>query len=292
MNAVGSEPLLAGAGLVVGYRSGSPVLVDAGVRISRGSRLAILGTNGSGKTTLLRTLSGSLHPKQGQVTLSGQPLEHSRRGLLEHRRRVQLVLQDPDDQLFSADVFQDVSFGPMNLGLNAEDVRERVTQTLALLEIADLGDRPVHHLSFGQRKRVALAGAVAMRPEVLLLDEPTAGLDPVGVRALMACFERLEAGGTTIVLSTHEIDMAWSWADEVAVLADRRVTQLDVVEALTDDGLLARTGLRPPWQVDLLRGLGCPIPVHAPRTTEDVVAAVAAQWHTTSEPGACNDDTA
>lgn len=268
-----TSPLLAAHELRVGFPGGPDVLRDASITTMRAHRLVLLGANGSGKTTLLRTLSGALRPRAGTVSLQGQPLAYGRRDLTGHRLRVQLVLQDPDDQLFSAEVSSDVSFGPANLGLGPEAVRERVAEALALLAITHLADRPAHHLSFGQRKRVALAGAVAMRPEVLLLDEPTAGLDPAGIESLMDCLQRLELSGTTVVLSTHDVDLAWSWADEVAVVADGSVVQLDVAVALRDEGLLARTGLRLPWQVELLRNLHVTYD-HArrPRTVADVVA--------------------
>ena len=264
---------LVGSGLRVGFPGGPDVLRDADVTVRSGRRLALLGANGSGKTTLLRTLSGALRPRDGEVSLAGVALTHRRAGLAAHRRQVQLVLQDPDDQLFSAEVRADVAFGPTNLGLGAEEVDHRVAEALGLLGIAGLADRPAHHLSFGQRKRVALAGAVAMRPQVLLLDEPTAGLDPAGTRALLECLERLERAGTTVVLSTHDVDLAWSWADEVAVVGGGQVAQLPVTTALQDPALLARTGLRLPWQAELLTALGRTVdPVRRPRTVAEVAA--------------------
>lgn len=265
--------LLAGAQLRVGFPGGPDVLVGASIDVHRSQRVVMLGANGSGKTTLLRTLSGALKPRSGQVRRQGRALAHNRRELTEHRQLVQLVLQDPDDQLFSAEVSSDVAFGPTNLGLPPEQVGARVDEALELLAITDLADRPAHHLSFGQRKRVALAGAVAMRPEVLLLDEPTAGLDPIGVDTLMSCLQRLEQSGTTVVLSTHDVDLAWSWADEVAVVADGLVVQLPVADGLQDETLLGRTGLRMPWQVSLLRGLNQSYDVgDRPRSVGDVTA--------------------
>ena len=186
-------------------------------------------------------------------------------------RRVQLVLQDPDDQLFSADVRADVSFGPINLGLDDAEVRVRVAEALELLDVTELADRPVHQLSYGQRKRVAIAGAVAMRPQVLLLDEPTAGLDPRAVTTLRAALSNLEARGTTVVVSTHDIDFAWEWADEVGVVVDGIVHQGSTVKIMTDEALLGRAHLGVPWPVRLLRSLGHEIDVVAPpRTVSDV----------------------
>ena len=165
--------VLVGEGLHAGYPGRADVLDCAHIAVSSGSRLALLGENGSGKTTLLRCLSGAHGPTAGRVVVDGIALSHNASGLREHRQRVQLVLQDPDDQLFSADVRADVSFGPINLGLDDAEVRVRVAEALELLDVTELADRPVHQLSYGQRKRVAIAGAVAMRPQVLMLDEPT-----------------------------------------------------------------------------------------------------------------------
>ena len=176
--------------VVAGHPGRPRVLDGVTLHIERGTRLALLGANGSGKTTLMSVLAGSLEPASGRVLREGEPLDWSRKGLREHRRHVQMVLQDPDAQLFSADVAQDVSFGPMNLGLPVDEVRERVDQSLRLLGADHLAERATHHLSYGERKRVATAGAVAMRPDLLLLDEPTAGLDPAGVRQMREALDR------------------------------------------------------------------------------------------------------
>ena len=254
-----SHRTLSAQGLVVGYERGRPVLDGAALAVPGGRRLALLGANGSGKTTLLRCLSGALKPTAGAVTVDGVPLEHSRRGLRAHRQEVQLVLQDPDDQLFSASVAQDVSFGPLNLGLAEEEVRERVAEALTLLAVDSLAGRPTHQLSYGERKRVAIAGAVAMRPCVLLLDEPTAGLDPSAVAEALAALARLQQHDSTVVMSTHDVDLALRWADEVAVVVDRAVVQGTPEDVLGDDALLARARLGRPWALTLgarLRELG------------------------------------
>ena len=263
--------VLVGEGLHAGYPGRADVLDCAHIAVSSGSRLALLGENGSGKTTLLRCLSGAHEPTAGRVVVDGIALSHNASGLREHRQRVQLVLQDPDDQLFSADVRADVSFGPINLGLDDAEVRVRVAEALELLDVTELADRPVHQLSYGQRKRVAIAGAVAMRPQVLLLDEPTAGLDPRAVTTLRAALSNLEARGTTVVVSTHDIDFAWEWADEVGVVVDGIVHQGSTVKIMTDEALLGRAHLGVPWPVRLLRSLGQEIDVVAPpRTVSDV----------------------
>jgi cobalt/nickel transport system ATP-binding protein len=272
-----SHLTLAAEGLVVGYDRARPVLDGAALTVPAGRRLALLGANGSGKTTLLRCLSGALEPRRGRVTLDGAELRHTRAGLRAHRQEVQLVLQDPDDQLFSASVAQDVSFGPVNLGLTETEVRARVAEALHLLAVTHLAGRPTHQLSYGERKRVAIAGAVAMRPCVLLLDEPTAGLDPTAVGEALAALDRLQQADSTIVMSTHDVDLALRWADEVAVVVDGGVVQGAPDVVLGDDALLARARLDRPWALTVgarLQALGLLPEGALPRGADALVAAL------------------
>ncbi len=247
------------------------VLRGADLEIPRARRLALLGANGSGKTTLLRTLAGSLKPHGGEVLVDGVALRFDRAGLRAHRQVVQLVAQNPDDQLFAADVFRDVSFGPLNLGLAEHEVRERVAEALAVLSIEDLAERPIHELSYGQRKRVAIAGALAMQPCVMLLDEPTAGLDPQGVDEMVGALESLLRAHTTVVISTHDVEFALGWADSVAVLVDGRVRHGAPNALLSDAGLVAAARLRQPLVLQAAALLG----LDAARVT-DVTGLVAA----------------
>lgn len=204
------------------YADGSLGLDGCSLAIRRGSRNALLGANGSGKTTLLMHCNGLLQPSAGSLRFAGAPLDMSRAGLAALRRRVGLVFQNPDRQLFSASVVEDVSFGPLNLGLDEATVRGRVAEALAAVGMAEQANRPVHHLSFGQKKRVCIAGVLAMRPEVLLLDEPMAGLDAAMQRELLAVLDRLAGQGITIMLSTHDVDFAYRWADDIHLLAAGR----------------------------------------------------------------------
>ncbi|PFG17886.1 cobalt/nickel transport system ATP-binding protein [Propionicimonas paludicola] len=247
------------------------VLADAELSVPRGGRLALLGANGSGKTTLLRTLSGAVRPSAGRVQVDGVDLDYGRAGLRAHRQVVQLVAQNPDDQLFAADVFRDVSFGPLNLGLTEVEVRARVDRALAVLSIEDLAERPIHELSFGQRKRVAIAGALAMEPCVLLLDEPTAGLDPQGVDEMVAALDALLAADTTVVIATHEVDFALWWADSVAVLRDGRLSCGSGPELLGDPEVVASARLRRPIVLQVAAALGL-----APSGITEVSSLVAA----------------
>ncbi|GFG54199.1 cobalt ABC transporter ATP-binding protein [Mycolicibacterium agri] len=237
------------------YPSGVEPLIDVSVDIAPRSRVALLGANGSGKTTLLRILAGSLKPARGSVHVDNEPLRYDRKGLRAHREAVQLVLQNPDDQLFSADVVHDVAFGPVNLGLGTAEIFERVNDAMALLSIEQLADRPTHELSYGERKRVAIAGAMAMRPCVLLLDEPSAGLDPAGVEEMFFALEKLERNGTTVVLSTHDTALALEWADSVGVVETGTVRQGDPRLLLAEQELVAAARLRSPWPLELAASL-------------------------------------
>ncbi|RZL27994.1 MAG: ATP-binding cassette domain-containing protein, partial [Rubrivivax sp.] len=158
------------------FADGSSGLRDCSLALGRGRRHALLGANGAGKTTLLQHLNGLLRPTAGRLLLDGQPYDYGRSGLTQLRRRVGLVFQNPERQLFSAQVEEDVSFGPLNLGLDADTVRARVKAALDAVGLGGHARRAVHHLSFGQKKRVCIAGVLAMAPDVLLLDEPMAGL--------------------------------------------------------------------------------------------------------------------
>ena len=250
------------------------------LEVAAGRSLAILGPNGAGKSTLLLHLNGTLRPGAGHIRLDGETADYSRKGLNRWRQRVALVLQDADDQLFAATVFEDVSFGPLNLGLGEAETRARVEEALAALGIADLHDRATHMLSGGQKKRAAIAGALAMHPDVLLLDEPTAGLDAEGAAQLVATLRGLAAKGVTLVFTTHDVELAWTLADDVALFrGGRAVAASGAGTILTDRALLEGVGLRPPLLLDLAlhardRGLiaeGTPLP----RTPDDLKRAMA-----------------
>ncbi|MCK8677780.1 energy-coupling factor ABC transporter ATP-binding protein [Streptomyces lichenis] len=270
----GGLPVVELVGAGYAYDEGPAVLSGVDFAVAEGRAVALLGRNGSGKTTMLRLLSGGLRPDRGLLRLAGEEVAYDRAGLVRLRTTVQLVVQDPDDQLFAASVAQDVSFGPMNLGLAASEVRGRVDEALEALDITALADRPTHLLSYGQRKRAAIAGAVAMRPRVLILDEPTAGLDPHGQERLLRTLDQLRASGTTVLMATHDVDLALRWADDAAVLTPAGPRTGPVAELLGDRDLLAAAGLRRPWGMAVAavlreRGL-LPEDAPGPRTPEEL----------------------
>jgi cobalt/nickel transport system ATP-binding protein len=265
--------LLEARNLVHVYPGGVRALDQLNLRIEKGRRLAILGPNGAGKTTILLHLNGTLRPSAGEVLLDDQAVGYSSAALTALRRRVGLVLQNADDQLFAPSVAEDVSFGPLNMGLSEAETRERVASALAALGIAHLADRATHMLSFGQKKRVAIAGLVAMQPEILLLDEPTAGLDHLGTERLLTSLEELERGGATLVFTTHDVDLAYRFADDVALFEGGKILAHGPIETtLADPEMVSRAKLDMPFLLKLglrARELGLLKPdAPLPRTAE------------------------
>ena len=214
--------------------------------IARGRRTAVLGRNGSGKTTLFSLLNGLQRPQKGVILFDGEQIRYDRQGLLKLRQAVGMVFQDPDSQLFSACIYEDISFGPLNLGLPEAEVRNRVENALEQMKLTGLENRPTHSLSFGQKKRACIAGVLAMQPQVLVLDEPFAGLDPIMAAEFMTILDELHLGGTTLIIATHDLDLAYAWADDVIVLQNGRLlAQGAALELLVQPLVHAELGTAP-----------------------------------------------
>lgn len=220
--------------------------------IKKGKKVAVVGPNGAGKTTLLLMCNGTLVPEKGKIFVNGEEIAYDRAALRNVRSRVGLVFQNSDSQLFAPSVFSDVAFGPMNLHLPEEEIRERVSDSLFAVGLAGYEKRPPHHLSGGEKKRVAIAGILAMRPDILVADEPTASLDPATAAEIMDLLDELHEDGTTILLSTHDVELAYRWADEVILLADGKVLhQGQPAEVFTDYDLMKTARMTPPILLDL-----------------------------------------
>ena len=262
----------------VGYRypDGSTGLAGCSLGIRPGSRNALLGANGAGKTTLFQHANGLLQPQAGFVRYDGAPIDYSRAGLRRLRTDVGLVFQNPDRQLFSASVREDVSFGPLNLGLDAGTVRQRVETALEAVGLTHCADKAVHNLSFGQKKRVCIAGVLAMEPRLLILDEPMAGLDNAMREELLAVLNGLHSRGITLLLATHDIDFAYRWADQVHLLAAGRCTASFAAEELPAHGeQLADARLPSPSVIEMHRQLvrrGLLPEVPRPRSQRELLA--------------------
>lgn len=241
-----SDTLLQLNGVSYRYQDGTTALDNCSLAIRRGKRIAVLGANGAGKTTMFLHLNGILRPASGKVFYLGEPLDYSRSGIRELRSRVGLVFQNPDSQLFSASVREDVSFGPMNLGLQEKFVRERVALALEAVRMTECADKPVHNLSFGQKKRVCIAGVLAMQPDLIVLDEPMSGLDSAMQQELLNVLGRLHHAGMTVVIATHDLDFAYEWADETIVLQQGRLlAQGSTTEVLLRSDVQAELGTSP-----------------------------------------------
>lgn len=217
------------------------------VRIGRGKKVAFMGGNGSGKSTFFLCLNGILRPDKGRVLIDGKPVSYTRKGLLEVRKKVGIVFQEPDNQLFSASVFQEISFGILNLGTEEETARKEVEQVIRELDITPFKDRPAHALSGGQKKQVAIADILVMHPKVMILDEPASALDAVHTKKVHELIRRLTEQGITVLMSLHDIDYAWFWADEIVLMDRGRVIRQGTPrEVCEDEAALRQAGLERP----------------------------------------------
>ncbi len=255
-----TAPVLEVQNLSFAYPDGHPALQEVDLQVHAGERVALLGPNGAGKTTLVLHLNGIHTPTAGTVAVDGLSVERAH--LTEIRRRVGIVFQDPDDQLFMGSVRADVAFGPANLGLKGDALERRVTAALDRVGMADFADRPPHHLSFGQRRRVAIATVLAMEPSVLVLDEPSSNLDPASRRELADILRGLDV---TVLMVTHDLPYALELCPRSVVLSGGTVVaDGGTYDVLTDEPLMTAHRLElpfgfaprsmPPEQIDSLRG--------------------------------------
>jgi len=205
------------------YPDGTKALEKVNFKVDQGKIVALLGPNGAGKSTLFLHFNGILRPSSGSVDIDGEIVNYEKKDLMRIRQKVGIVFQNPDDQLFAPTVLEDVAFGPMNMGLTKEDVEERVKEALSRVGMEGFEKKPPHHLSGGQKKRVAIAGILAMKPKIMVLDEPTSGLDPKGASQILRLLYKLNQEGMTIVISTHDVDLVPLYASKVYIISEGKI---------------------------------------------------------------------
>lgn len=234
---------------IIAYEPGAPVLRDVTLQVQPGEAVALLGGNGAGKTALLRYIAGLAPRAGGRCEVKGCEVRSPRHAVAAG---VGLLVQDPDDQLLGTTLAQDTAIGPRNLGCSAAETEARVTDALQAVELSALALREVASLSLGEKKRAALAGVLAMQPSLLLLDEPTAGLDPQAEQAVCSAMVAQRRAGRTLIIATHAVDLVPHFATRVLVLAERRVlADGPCQQVLTQGELLARARVRRPWPAEL-----------------------------------------
>ena len=238
------------------YNKDYQALKGVSLKVEKGEMVALLGKNGAGKSTLFLHLNGIYEPDEGKVFIDGEELKYDKKSLLKFRQKVGIVFQNPDDQIFAPTVEEDVAFGPLNLKLPMEEVQKRVTESLARVGMSGFEKKAPHHLSGGQKKRVAIAGILAMKPEIMVLDEPTAGLDPQGVRGLSKLLKELNDEGITIIISTHEVDLVPNYAKKVFVLVDGLlIAEGTPKEIFAQPEILDKANLEVPIVTELFQNL-------------------------------------
>jgi len=228
------------------YADGTQALSEVNLEVRDGEFMALMGANGCGKTTLLKHLNGLLKPSTGKVCLNGKEFR-----LLKDEeifKHVGMVFQDPNDQLFASTVRQDIAFGAINLGLNPDEVDRRTTEALEMMGISLLSEKAIHTLSFGQKRRAAIAGVLAMTPEIILLDEPTSGLDPRGVSSIMRLLRKLnKEHGIAMIMATHDVELVPLFCDRVAIMEEGKIVGEGTPgEIFADTALLRGAELRLP----------------------------------------------
>ncbi|NTW72286.1 MAG: ATP-binding cassette domain-containing protein [Eubacteriaceae bacterium] len=242
------------------YKDGTIALKDINIDLNKGSITGIIGGNGAGKSTLFLNLMGILRPTAGSIEFKNENIKYSKSYLNEYRQKISLVFQDPDKQIFYSNVFDDVAFALRNIGYSEDEVKKKVNDSLKETGIYEIKERPVHFLSYGQKKRVAIAGVIAMDCDVILLDEPTAGLDPVMTHGIAGIIRKLAAQGKKIVISSHDMNFIYDICNYVYILKKGEIVKQGTgEEVFLDEPVLKECGLEQPWLVKIHKKLGIPL---------------------------------
>lgn len=238
------------------YPNGLKALKGISLEIRKGEKIALVGSNGAGKSTLLLMLNGMLKPDSGKVYFNDLPVSYGREELRDLRKQVGFVFQNPDHQIIAPTVYQDVAFGPVNLDLGDDEVKDSVGKALMYVGLSGFERRPPHNLSGGEKKKVAMAGVLAMNPEVLVFDEPTSALDPASSEGIMDLLDELYHEGKTVIISTHDVELAYPWADRVVLMDKGRIILCSSPgEAFSDAALLREAKLSKPVLLELYDSL-------------------------------------
>ena len=234
-------------GITYRYPDGTNALENVNFKAAEGKIIALLGPNGAGKSTLFLHFNGILQPTSGSITVDGEYLNYKKEDLMNLRQKVGIVFQNPDDQLFAPTVVEDVAFGPVNLGISKEEVEKRVNDALKRVGMEEFKKKAPHHLSGGQKKRVAIAGILAMHPKIMVLDEPTSGLDPRGASRIMKLLYKLNREGITIIISTHDVDLVPLYAHTVYIISKGHIIKEgNPREVFEDTETIRKANLRLP----------------------------------------------
>ena len=238
------------------YDNDSQALKNVSLKIDDGEMVAILGKNGAGKSTLFLHFNGIYEPDDGEILIDGEKLKYNKKALLKCRQKVGIVFQNPDNQIFAPSVEEDVAFGPLNLKLPMDEVQHRVEEALKRVGMERFEKKAPHHLSGGQKKRIAIAGIIAMKPEIMILDEPTAGLDPDGVEKVLNIMNQLNKEGMTLIISSHDIDMISKYADKIFILYNGEIIESgNKNQIFSNRELLKKAHLRTPLTTEILYNL-------------------------------------
>lgn len=251
-----NETILKAVDVHYTYEDGSQALSGIDLEIKRGRKIAFMGANGSGKSTFFLCLNGIHKPQSGALYFNGSPYDYSRKGLLNLRSKIGIVFQDPDTQIFCASVYQEISFGILNLGASKEAAKTAVEEAISALEITAFSRKPTHALSGGQKKQVAIADILVMNPDIIILDEPTSALDPRHTILVNKIIDQLTEKGITVIISTHDVDYAYHWADEVVLFQEGKVLIHGLPEEVfVNKILLHKTNLEQPAALQLFERL-------------------------------------